>query len=118
MALISCHSAPACVFLMIFETTPIYPLSLLDALPILLVYTDDGDATAGAVTNEGFAAVSVLVRRAKPSFVDRKSTRLNSSHLGRSYAVFRSKKKYAPPPWRPASHAQTRAILGHHPTHK
>jgi lipooligosaccharide transport system ATP-binding protein len=30
----------------------------------VLVYTDDGDATAGAVTNDGFAAVSVLVRRA------------------------------------------------------
>jgi lipooligosaccharide transport system ATP-binding protein len=30
----------------------------------VLVYTDDGDATAGAVTSDGFAAVSVLVRRA------------------------------------------------------
>jgi lipooligosaccharide transport system ATP-binding protein len=30
----------------------------------VLVYTDDGDATAGAMASDGFAAVSVLVRRA------------------------------------------------------
>ncbi len=30
----------------------------------VLVYTDDGDATAGAVTSDGIGAVSVLVRRA------------------------------------------------------
>ena len=30
----------------------------------LLVYTDDGDATAAAVTGDGVGAASVLVRRA------------------------------------------------------
>src|ERR1035441_11004795 len=35
----------------------------------------------------------VIHRDLKPSNVDRKSTRLNSSHLGISYAVFCLKKK-------------------------
>ena len=30
----------------------------------MLLYTDDGDATASAVANDGFDADSVLVRRA------------------------------------------------------
>src|SRR5205814_3111531 len=34
-----------------------------------------------------------VVRPRKSNFTDRKSTRLNSSHLGSSYAVFCSKKK-------------------------
>src|SRR5258705_7488650 len=39
---------------------------------------------------------SVDVRVAASSFQDRKSTRLNSSHLGISYAVFCLKKKNSP----------------------
>src|SRR5205807_4335812 len=66
-------------------TTEIYTLSLHDALPICrleqqLVRPDDrGRALAGlgAVREQG----------------DRKSTRLNSSHLVISYAVFCLKKK-------------------------
>src|SRR5258705_2981554 len=66
-------------------TTEIYTLSLHDALPIC-----------------GFAAAALLaavlvVREASPPaaprYLDRKSTRLNSSHLGISYAVFCLKKK-------------------------
>src|SRR5256885_6641668 len=65
-------------------TTEIYTLSLHDALPISRVRVlqpDDGDDLAGAGQLQHVAAV------------DRKSTRLNSSHLVISYAVFCLKKK-------------------------
>src|SRR5699024_11817360 len=44
---------------------------------------------AGVATNIGF--LRALLR--EPDFVDRKSTRLNSSHVSISYAVFCLKKK-------------------------
>src|SRR5947199_7614008 len=61
--------------------TEIYTLSLHDALPILQNWwgRDDWPDLLGMSTQE----------RVK----DRKSTRLNSSHLGISYAVFCLKKK-------------------------
>src|SRR5438045_5566867 len=67
-------------------TTEIYTLSLHDALPIwrvgLLAWR------APSVTSAG------LLRRCCSTMIaDRKSTRLNSSHLGISYAVFCLKKK-------------------------
>src|SRR5690606_41707787 len=68
-------------------TTAIYTLSLHDALPILL-------AIAGHMDIVGF----LLAYRAFPQgltsvWLDRKSTRLNSSHVKISYAVFCLKKK-------------------------
>src|SRR5690242_21036814 len=84
--------------------TQIYTLSLHDALPILAqLFGDDlaavknGDAATvevggddaampGKVTNVG-AVVDPDTRS------DRKSTRLNSSHMSISYAVFCLKKK-------------------------
>src|SRR3712207_8083135 len=90
-------------------TTEIYTLSLHDALPIS---DPHGDRHLGAVHAEGHggqlvapfepgrdqrelegvAAVADAVLRQ----VDRKSTRLNSSHANISYAVFclKKKKKY------------------------
>src|SRR5688572_32485157 len=83
-------------------TTAIYTLSLHDALPIL---------EAGAVTSLDFNGSRVevtfeLAERMRPrvttesraslgsvSLLDRKSTRLNSSHSQISYAVFCLKKK-------------------------
>src|SRR2546426_7668473 len=71
-------------------TTEIYTLSLHDALPIslgggylrsALVYTASGADTLGGGSR------SITGDR------DRKSTRLNSSHLVISYAVFCLKKK-------------------------
>src|SRR5436853_2678072 len=70
-------------------TTEIYTLSLHDALPIysesessaILKFIDENGTIEGAPFNS-----PVLVK-------DRKSTRLNSSHLGISYAVFCLKKK-------------------------
>src|SRR5947199_3711591 len=63
-------------------TTEIYTLSLHDALPISdTVFRVD-------------ALAPHLARKARAGrFADRKSTRLNSSHLGISYAVFCLKKK-------------------------
>src|SRR5256885_15714115 len=66
-------------------TTEIYTLSLHDALPIY-----DRDAAARRL---GGARVGQDVLPGRPSDRDRKSTRLNSSHLVISYAVFCLKKK-------------------------
>src|ERR1039458_10689877 len=62
-------------------TTEIYTLSLHDALPILW-------------PRIGRAADASPAKRPAAIQPDRKSTRLNSSHLGISYAVFCLKKKH------------------------
>src|SRR2546426_11469835 len=64
-------------------TTEIYTLSLHDALPI----------SPGCGSRRACARWAVPARRWRPSSPDRKSTRLNSSHLVISYAVFCLKKK-------------------------
>src|SRR2546426_11370059 len=74
-------------------TTEIYTLSLHDALPI---YRDchaahDGAGRA-ALAGDGTRHLS-RSRQALGEGEDRKSTRLNSSHLVISYAVFCLKKK-------------------------
>src|SRR5437899_7546026 len=69
-------------------TTEIYTLSLHDALPISDLRHPHGPAPRG----EGADAGRGVFVRAGP-VGDRKSTRLNSSHLGISYAVFCLKKK-------------------------
>src|SRR5205814_9337522 len=88
-----------------------YTLSLHDALPIFgeCVVADGGDPCAGLVDGECDALLGELgeggvVGRLEFGDaglegvevfggLDRKSTRLNSSHLGISYAVFCLKKK-------------------------
>src|SRR5471030_2897436 len=62
-------------------TTEIYTLSLHDALPILSVASTEFPRF-GAAARESTETFENGGRR------DRKSTRLNSSHLGISYAVF------------------------------
>src|SRR5256885_13065469 len=86
-------------------TTEIYTLSLHDALPIWIERP-----AAARVIASGFEPVAIAVfrggrrvnprprspgirRRSRDSPGDRKSTRLNSSHLVISYAVFCLKKK-------------------------
>src|SRR5947199_3942844 len=76
-------------------TTEIYTLSLHDALPIfkdaiaditlqqVLTRPDEFDVIATTNLNGDYLSDAL----------DRKSTRLNSSHLGISYAVFCLKKK-------------------------
>src|SRR5256885_2404340 len=64
-------------------TTEIYTLSLHDALPICVL----------AVPVVGGIVVGLMARYGHAGIRDRKSTRLNSSHLVISYAVFCLKKK-------------------------
>src|SRR5947199_2907194 len=66
-------------------TTEIYTLSLHDALPIYLLGAE-GLGRQLVADLHGVLSPFLEVR-------DRKSTRLNSSHLGISYAVFCLKKK-------------------------
>src|SRR6266851_7501434 len=68
-------------------TTEIYTLSLHDALPICRGHSQDG-----ARLEELAPADADRVHR-PPERPDRKSTRLNSSHITISYAVFCLKKK-------------------------
>src|ERR1039458_9998765 len=75
-----------CFFIFFFFNDPatpeIYPLSLHDAFPIC----SDGPLSAPVARAPRCAESSACPARALG--VDRKSTRLNSSHLGISYAVF------------------------------
>src|SRR2546426_12791686 len=66
-------------------TTEIYTLSLHDALPIW-----SGRFLSAGQTDQGICKSSRAIRDRSG---DRKSTRLNSSHLVISYAVFCLKKK-------------------------
>src|SRR5437870_11527678 len=67
------------------STTEIYTLSLHDALPI------------STAESAAFATLPPVPHTADtPAFGDRKSTRLNSSHVAISYAVFCLKKKTPP----------------------
>src|SRR5256885_10596824 len=78
-------------------TTEIYTLSLHDALPIWVLGIRLVDLRTGTPITREQALVRVGVRtawQAIPQRIeDRKSTRLNSSHLVISYAVFCLKKK-------------------------
>src|SRR5262245_62849100 len=70
-------------------TTEIYTLSLHDALPISAGMHSSTIENAPA----SCAALASVCKRTDAKAADRKSTRLNSSHLGISYAVFCLKKK-------------------------
>src|SRR5256885_5234906 len=87
-------------------TTEIYTLSLHDALPILVDADRDHPpievvarknlqplARDGRIRQDDRLIVETADARRPPGDPDRKSTRLNSSHLVISYAVFCLKKK-------------------------
>src|SRR5690606_39614623 len=101
-------------FLLHAASTEIHPLSLHDALPISGKVRHLGLSEAGPATLRRAHAVHPItalqteyslwsrepetellstVRELGIGFVDRKSTRLNSSHVKISYAVFCLKKK-------------------------
>src|SRR5699024_11820607 len=108
---------PLCHHLFLFlapSPPPTYTLSLHDALPIYRAYGGDlagdsddrhdhvlGDPRFGwddpAFPGGGMdRQTSVAVERTsgrEDAYIDRKSTRLNSSHVSISYAVFCLKKK-------------------------
>src|SRR3712207_7375085 len=83
-------------------TTEIYTLSLHDALPILqggdLAGDLEGTVAALGLLHTTFSNGddAILVPNRTVLNVDRKSTRLNSSHANISYAVFCLKKKNKP----------------------
>src|SRR5437660_7171512 len=80
-----------CFFFNNTATTEIYTLSLHDALPICALFYARSISLPwlGDLDN-------------KIIWPDRKSTRLNSSHVAISYAVFCLKKKMAQSPVRPS----------------
>src|SRR4051812_50193498 len=79
-------------------TTEIYTLSLHDALPISLFWllfssslsSSSSDQVPFASFSNPFFSLKLLFNLLS---LDRKSTRLNSSHMSISYAVFCLKKK-------------------------
>src|SRR5205814_10724130 len=90
------RGAPVQFVLLETATAGIYPLSLHDALPISPRVAPPG--AGGPRSAPGAASGGARGRSRTPARVrsrDRKSTRLNSSHLGISYAVFCLKKKIA-----------------------
>src|SRR5256885_6880312 len=102
------HPLLYCIFFFFFNdtaTTEIYTLSLHDALPI---WSRARALRPAGACQGGIRGVSAPLsarrgRRAR----DRKSTRLNSSHLVISYAVFCLKKK---------KYITYNATLSFHPT--
>src|SRR3712207_9312535 len=78
-------------------TTEIYTLSLHDALPISAMSVNTRTTNGSVVPARTPKTIGAGTARASlpdsPSRLDRKSTRLNSSHANISYAVFCLKKK-------------------------
>src|SRR5947199_1357167 len=90
----------AAIFLQAAQTPKHYPLSLHDALPIS--EKRKGLLLVPEQKVEGILKIEVprkRKRKRRTRKIDRKSTRLNSSHLGSSYAVFCLKKKNTTSPW-------------------
>src|SRR2546430_12088203 len=97
--------SPTCIFFFFNDTatTEIYTLSLHDALPILQNWMLDQTIFIPLVRNVFTVAAGPRLANPKiediigsiPQYIwiDRKSTRLNSSHSQISYAVFCLKKK-------------------------
>src|SRR5947199_957621 len=78
--------------------TEIDTLSLHDALPIFYQFVNASSALGAGFGVVSFVAGWIVARhfgRPVGTSEDRKSTRLNSSHLGISYAVFCLKKTKA-----------------------
>src|SRR5690349_24215824 len=74
-------------------TTEIYTLSLHDALPI---FEEREQVPRGRLRAQGFPVHALVKAETQQGPLgDRKSTRLNSSHVEISYAVFCLKKKTA-----------------------
>src|SRR5438067_3625143 len=69
-------------------TTEIYTLSLHDALPISVAWRESSRPSRRALRERPWRLLRTFRWR-----TDRKSTRLNSSHVSISYAVFCLKKK-------------------------
>src|SRR3989475_6068960 len=90
-------AAPVVISFFFFNdtaTTEIYTLSLHDALPIFHDAVTPGEPRGShRAARPGESQCHALEAVGRPDGVDRKSTRLNSSHSQISYAVFCLKKK-------------------------
>src|SRR5207245_9377336 len=105
LAVVLCHfylydlPYSLCLFLLLFNSPPptvFYTLSLHDALPILPSLAND--VVLNQILRRPELQKDCIIRSAVVvvciiQVVDRKSTRLNSSHGSISYAVFCLKKK-------------------------
>src|SRR5690606_41757134 len=104
----SCRFSPSCGsingFAAATASTPIYTLSLHDALPISHFVRDAHHGHA--LARERHHRVQHLFPHLRVERRDRKSTRLNSSHVKTSYAVFCLKKRKRLPAATP--HARAR----------
>src|SRR5207249_12243205 len=97
-ATVACRASPTVRILFLFHpasTTEIYSLSLHDALPICHTGSCGWNVSNGELvwSEETYRIVGLAPATNSVSFLDRKSTRLNSSHVSISYAVFCLKKK-------------------------
>src|SRR5699024_12178517 len=88
------RASPAPLFT-VTPTTELYTLSLHDALPISPCSSRARRSASRARTPAAAPSCSATrcCTTARPAQRDRKSTRLNSSHVSISYAVFCLKKK-------------------------
>src|SRR2546426_5727216 len=84
------HASSIFFFFNDTATTEIYTLSLHDALPIWIA--DNIEQLGDTLTRRATEETALPAARIHAE-TDRKSTRLNSSHLVISYAVFCLKKK-------------------------
>src|SRR3989442_13408407 len=94
------HSTIIFFFFNDTATTEIYTLSLHDALPIfsqLPVGSSRSSTRSSPSRRTASKTPPRLLSRRQPISADRKSTRLNSSHVRISYAVFCLKKKKTAP---------------------
>src|SRR5690242_20920995 len=91
--LTSCFTLFSFFFFNDTATTEIYTLSLHDALPISGDAPHHGHRVTGSAVVEGFESGPIAAGSGTQQPRDRKSTRLNSSHMSISYAVFCLKKK-------------------------
>src|SRR3989442_3270796 len=94
--MVSLHNSIIVFFFNDTATTEIYTLSLHDALPISTSASTPVLQALGAVVDYGERTIlQGLDLAVNAGEIDRKSTRLNSSHVRISYAVFCLKKKTA-----------------------
>src|SRR5699024_11862737 len=93
--LLSCHLPTLLSFSIEATTTHIYTLSLHDALPIYIRIFVKVNINKTFVVTKVKVCFSPIIRHVNFTVTDedRKSTRLNSSHVSISYAVFCLKKK-------------------------